>query len=115
MSGKNCILVIDQGTTGSTALLFGDDGEVMSRAYREIHQIYPQPGWVEQLPAELVDNSVAVLKEAIQKAGVSLTQIKGLGITNQRETTVLWERKTGRPVYNAIVWQCRARPRCARN
>ena len=107
MSGKNCILVIDQGTTGSTALLFGDDGEVMSRAYREIHQIYPQPGWVEQLPTELVDNSVAVLKEAIQKAGVSLTQIKGLGITNQRETTILWERKTGRPVYNAIVWQCR--------
>ncbi|MDO9334002.1 MAG: FGGY family carbohydrate kinase, partial [Dehalococcoidales bacterium] len=107
MSGKNYILVIDQGTTGSTALLFGDDGEVMSRAYREIHQIYPQPGWVEQSPAELVDNSVAVLKEAIQKAGVSLKQIKGLGITNQRETTVLWERKTGRPVYNAIVWQCR--------
>jgi glycerol kinase len=107
MSGKNCILVIDQGTTGSTALLFGDDGEVISRAYREIHQIYPQPGWVEQLPAELVDNSVAVLKETIQKAGVSLMQIKGLGITNQRETTILWERKTGRPVYNAIVWQCR--------
>jgi len=107
MSVKNCILVIDQGTTGSTALLFNDDGEIMGRAYREIHQIYPQPGWVEQSPMELVDNSVAVLKEAIQKAGVSLKQIKGLGITNQRETTVLWERQTGRPVYNAIVWQCR--------
>jgi glycerol kinase len=107
MPDKNYILVIDQGTTGSTALLFNDNGEVMGRAYREIHQIFPQPGWVEQLPAELVDNSVAVLREAIQKAGVSLMQIKGLGITNQRETTVLWERKTGKPVYNAIVWQCR--------
>lgn len=107
MPDNNYILVIDQGTTGSTALLFNDSGEVVSRAYREIHQIYPQPGWVEQLPAELIDNSVSVLKEAIQKASVSLSQVKGLGITNQRETTLLWERKTGRPVYNAIVWQCR--------
>lgn len=101
------ILVIDQGTTGSTALLFNSSGDVVGRAYKEIHQIYPQPGWVEQSPAELVANSVTVLKEAVQQASVPLSQIKGLGITNQRETTLLWERKTGRPVYNAIVWQCR--------
>jgi glycerol kinase len=107
MSENNFILVIDQGTTGSTALLFNESGEIVGRAYREIHQIYPQPGWVEQSPEELVENSVAVLKEAILAAGVSPSQIKGLGITNQRETTLLWERKTGRPVYNAIVWQCR--------
>ena len=107
MANKSYILAIDQGTTGSTALLFDSGGEAVSRAYREIHQIYPRPGWVEQSPLELAENSVAVLKEALTKADVSLKQVKGLGITNQRETTILWERKSGRPVYNAIVWQCR--------
>lgn len=101
------ILAIDQGTTGSTALLFDSAGQVVSRAYREIHQIYPQPGWVEQSPAELAGNSLAVLKEALGKADIPLGQVNGLGITNQRETTILWERKSGRPVHNAIVWQCR--------
>src|SRR4030042_5786878 len=101
------ILVIDQGTTGSTALLFNSEGNVVGRAYREIHQIYPQPGWVEQAPAEIFENSVAVLKEAVQKSGISSKLIVGLGITNQRETTIVWEKKTGKPVYNAIVWQCR--------
>ncbi|MDP2919352.1 MAG: glycerol kinase GlpK [Dehalococcoidia bacterium] len=107
MAGEAYILALDQGTTGSTALLFDADGGVVSRAYREIRQIYPQPGWVEQSPRELVENSVAVLKEAVEKANVPLEQIKGLGITNQRETTILWERHTGKPVANAIVWQCR--------
>ncbi len=101
------ILVIDQGTTGSTALLFNSEGNVVGKAYREIHQIYPQPGWVEQDPEEIFENSVAVLKEAIQKSGASSKRIVGMGITNQRETTIVWEKKTGKPVYNAIVWQCR--------
>ena len=107
MADKSYILAIDQGTTGSTALLFDSAGEVIGRAYREIHQIYPQPGWVEQSPAELAENSRAVMREALDKAGVPLKQVKGLGITNQRETTIVWERSIGRPVYNAIVWQCR--------
>jgi len=107
MTYKSYILAIDQGTTGSTALLFDSAGEVVSRAYREIHQIYPQPGWVEQSPAELAENSLAVMREALNKAQVPLKQVKGLGITNQRETTIVWERGSGRPVYNAIVWQCR--------
>lgn len=104
---KQYILAIDQGTTGSTALLFDSAGEVISRAYHEIHQIYPQPGWVEQSPAELVENSLVVLREALHKADVPLKHVKGLGITNQRETTIVWERKSSLAVYNAIVWQCR--------
>jgi glycerol kinase len=104
---KKYILVIDQGTTGSTALLFNSDGEVVSRVYREIHQIYPQPGWVEQSPIEIFENSVVMLREALQKSGIPSKEIVGLGITNQRETTIIWDRKTGKPVYNAIVWQCR--------
>jgi glycerol kinase len=106
-SDNSYILVIDQGTTGSTALLFNASGEVVGRAYREIRQIYPQPGWVEQSPAEIFESSVAVLKEVIHKSGVLPEQIKSLGITNQRETTIVWEKRTGKPVYNAIVWQCR--------
>ncbi|MDD5127309.1 MAG: glycerol kinase GlpK [Dehalococcoidales bacterium] len=104
---QSYILALDQGTTGSTALLFDAEGQIVSKAYGEIRQVYPQPGWVEQYPQELFLNSVAVLKEVIGKAGVPLAQIKGLGITNQRETTILWDKKTGEPVSNAIVWQCR--------
>ncbi|MDD4859337.1 MAG: glycerol kinase GlpK [Dehalococcoidales bacterium] len=104
---KSYILALDQGTTGSTALVFDGEGQIVSKATHEIRQVYPQPGWVEQHPHELFSNSVAVLQEAIEKSGVTLSQIRGLGITNQRETTVLWDRKTGEPVSNAIVWQCR--------
>ncbi len=107
MPDKNNILVIDQGTTGSAALLFDESGQVVSSADREIRQIYPQPGWVEHDPAEIFQTSLAVAKEAIEQAGVTPTQIKGLGITNQRETTVVWDRRTGKPVSNAVVWQCR--------
>jgi len=101
------ILAIDQGTTGSTAIVFDGEGEVVARAYHEIRQIYPQPGWVEQDPRELVQNSTAVAREALQTAGITPAQVKALGITNQRETTIVWDRKTGAPVHNAIVWQCR--------
>ena len=107
MPGKGYILAIDQGTTGSTALLCNEEGRVVSCAHREVRQIYPQPGWVEHDPQELLQSSLAVAREALQKAGVSLSQVRGVGITNQRETTVVWDRYTGEPVSNAVVWQCR--------
>jgi len=107
MPNKGYILAIDQGTTGSTALLFDEEGQVVSTAYREVHQIYPQPGWVEHDPQELLTTSLAVAGEAIQKVAVDVSQVRGVGITNQRETTVVWDRSTGQPVSNAVVWQCR--------
>jgi glycerol kinase len=107
MPGKSYILVIDQGTTGSAALLFDELGQVVSSADREIRQIYPQPGWVEHDPVEIFQTSLAVAKEALQNAGLTTSQVKGLGITNQRETTIVWDRRTGKPVSNAVVWQCR--------
>jgi glycerol kinase len=107
MPARGYILVIDQGTTGSAALLVDETGQVISSADREIRQIYPQPGWVEHDPQEILHTSVAVAREALQKAGVTASKVKGMGITNQRETTVVWDRSTGEPVYNAIVWQCR--------
>lgn len=79
----------------------------MSTAYREIHQFYPRPGWVEQSPQELLSTSLVTAREALQKAEVDISQVRGVGITNQRETTVVWDRHTGEPVANAIVWQCR--------
>lgn len=111
MPDKSYILAIDQGTTGSTAVLFNEEGRVVSDAYREVHQFYPHPGWVEQDPQELLHISLAVaqeaLQKALQKAGVAISQVRGVGITNQRETTVIWDRYTGEPVSNAVVWQCR--------
>ena len=101
------ILAIDEGTTGSTALLFDKNGQVVSRAYRELRQIYPQPGWVEHDPGEILQNCLTIAREAVDKAGLPFSAVKGLGITNQRETIVVWERATGKPVANAIVWQCR--------
>lgn len=107
MPDKSYILAIDQGTTGSTAVLFNEEGRVVSDAYREVHQFYPHPGWVEQDPQELLHISLAVAQEALQKAGVAISQVRGVGITNQRETTVIWDRYSGEPVSNAVVWQCR--------
>ncbi len=107
MPAKGYILVIDQGTTGSAALLFDEEGQIVSSADSEISQIYPQPGWVEHDPKEIFRTSLVMAQEALQKAGVSASLVKGMGITNQRETTVVWDRRTGEPVSNAIVWQCR--------
>jgi glycerol kinase len=107
MPNRSYILGIDEGTTGSTALLLDEEGQVVSKAYREVHQIYPCPGWVEEDPQELFRTCLAVGREAMQKAGVTASAVKGVGITNQRETTVVWDRRTGQPVSNAIVWQCR--------
>jgi glycerol kinase len=105
--GRSYVLAIDQGTAGSAALLFDEEGQVVSSADREVCQIFPQPGWVEQDPREIFQASLMVAREALQKAEVPISQVKGVGITNQRETSIVWDRYTGEPVSNAIVWQCR--------
>ncbi len=101
------VMAIDQGTTGSTVMLFDTSGEVVSRAYSEFPQIYPQPGWVEHDPEQIWAVTLAVIEQALKKGNVSCEEIAAIGITNQRETTVLWDRRSGTPVHNAIVWQCR--------
>jgi glycerol kinase len=107
MSTNQYILSIDEGTTSCTALLIDKAGSIAAKASREIHQIFPQPGWVEQDPLEIYESAVAVAREVVQKAGANFTQINALGITNQRETTLVWDCHSGQPVANAIVWQCR--------
>ena len=103
----DAILALDQGTTGSTALVFSHDGLIIGRAYSEFTQHYPEPGWVEHDPDEIWQVSQRVMGEALTSAGVQPRELKAIGITNQRETTVVWDRKTGRPVHRAIVWQSR--------
>lgn len=104
---KQYIMAIDQGTTGTTVLIVDENGDIISRSYGEITQIYPQPGWVEHAPEEIWAVSCNAAKDALTRAGIDGTRIRGIGITNQRETTVVWEKESGRPVCNAIVWQCR--------
>ena len=101
------ILAIDQGTTGTTALAVDHSGRVAGHAYTEIAQMYPQPGWVEHDPLELFSSCEATVSELLASAGIASSDIRAIGITNQRETTIVWERATGRPVFNAVVWQCR--------
>ncbi len=101
------LLAIDQGTTGNTALIISEKLELLARVNREFPQIYPQPGWVEHNPEDIWNGVATVVKEAIEKAGISPEDIAGIGITNQRETTIVWDRDSGKPLYNAIVWQCR--------
>ncbi|MGE5398687.1 MAG: glycerol kinase GlpK [Chitinophagales bacterium] len=105
--GKGYILSIDQGTTGSTVLIIDHDGNIISRGYKEFTQIYPKPGWVEHDPQEIWAVTVGTAKQAILQADIRSDDILAIGITNQRETTVVWEKETGKPVTNAIVWQCR--------
>ena len=107
MTGKRYILSIDQGTTGSAALVFDSDGKILAEADLETSQIYPNPGWVEHDPNEIFQTSLSVARRAIQKAAIPTSSIAGIGITNQRETTIIWDKKTGEPVHNAVVWQCR--------
>ena len=110
-----CVLTIDQGTTGSTVLVVDHAGQVLSRCYSEFTQYYPRPGWVEHDAAEIWDVTLRVSREAIECAGVSVRDIRAIGITNQRETTVVWDARTGEPVSRAIVWQCRrTAPLCDR-
>ena len=101
------ILALDQGTTSSRSILFDHSGNPVAQASREFKQIYPQPGWVEHDPLEIWQSQLDTAREVIEQASISAAQIAAIGITNQRETTILWDRKTGKPVYNAIVWQCR--------
>jgi len=101
------ILALDQGTTSSRSMLFDKQGNIISSAQKEFKQIFPQPGWVEHDPEEIWSTQFGTMAEAVAKAGITMNQIAGIGITNQRETTVVWERSTGRPIYNAIVWQDR--------
>lgn len=101
------ILALDQGTTATTALLLNHEGKVAARASHEFTQYYPQAGWVEHNPVEIFEVTLAASRQVIGQAGIKASQIKGIGITNQRETTVVWDRNTGEPVCNAIVWQCR--------
>ena len=101
------VVALDQGTTSSRAILFNRAGESVSRAQYPFRQIYPQPGWVEHDPVESWASEKRALAEAVNGAHIDPKQIAALGITNQRETTILWDKITGQPVYNAIVWQCR--------
>ena len=104
---KKYILALDQGTTSSRAIIFDKDQKIVAMAQKEFTQHYPKEGWVEHDAVEIYSSQYGVMIEAIVKSGINVEEIAGIGITNQRETTVLWEKSTGRPVYNAIVWQCR--------
>ena len=114
MTNRSYLLALDQGTSSSRSIVFDAQGRITAMAQREFRQIYPQPGWVEHDPKELWASQLATAKEALAKAGVKANEIASIGITNQRETTVVWNRVTGEPIYNAIVWQDRrAEPTCA--
>ena len=106
MSGKH-VLSIDQGTTGTSVLIFDSEGEVRSRAYSEFTQYYPRPGWVEHDASEIWQVSIGVIAEALKAGHIRASDLDAIGITNQRETVVLWERASGKPVGKAIVWQDR--------
>ena len=104
---KKYILSLDQGTTSSRAILFNDEGEIIKTAQKEFTQFYPKAGWVEHDPMEIWGSQSGVASELLATTGITAEEISAIGITNQRETTIVWDRHTGRPVYNAIVWQCR--------
>ena len=104
---KCFILALDQGTTSSRAIVFDDESSIVAAAQQEFEQIFPQPGWVEHDAEAIWETQLATAKEAIDKAGLSASDIAAIGITNQRETVVVWDRRTGRPIHNAIVWQDR--------
>ncbi len=101
------ILALDQGTTSSRAIVFNEEGKPVSSAQREIRQIFPKPGWVEHDPVEIFESQRDVAREALEKGNIGSNEIVAAGITNQRETTILWDRQTGQPIHNAIVWQDR--------
>ncbi len=101
------ILALDQGQPLSRAILFDKNQQIAAAAQREFSQIYPREGWVEHDPMEIWSSQYSVITELLAKSGVSPCEIAALGITNQRETTIVWDRQTGKPVYHAIVWQCR--------
>ena len=104
---KNYVLALDQGTTSSRAILFDRQQRIVASAQREFKQIFPQPGYVEHDPGEIFASQSGVMNDAITRSGIDPAEIAAIGITNQRETTIVWDKSTGLPVYNAIVWQCR--------
>ena len=104
---KRYVISLDQGTTSSKALLFDRDCNLLYKKQKEITQIYPFPGWVEHDPKEIYESSINVIRDVIKESGIDVNEVAAIGITNQRETTIIWDRYTGEPVYNAIVWQCR--------
>ena len=109
------LLALDQGTSSSRSIIFNERGEIVALAQREITQIFPRSGWVEHAPMEIWHTQLETAREALSKAGLKASDIRAIGITNQRETTVVWNRRTGQPVYNAIVWQDRrSEPACVR-
>jgi glycerol kinase len=107
MSMGEYMLAIDQGTTSSRAILFNKKGELVHTAQKEFQQYFPKPGWVEHNANEIWGSVLSVIAAVLTESGIQPTNIHGIGITNQRETTVVWNKKTGRPIYNAIVWQSR--------
>lgn len=108
MQKKNSFIIgIDAGTTGIRTYCFNQKGQPISSAYQEFKQYFPKPGWVEHDPEEIWKKTLKLIKQAVTKGGLNLRDAVAIGITNQRETTVLWDRKSGKPIYNAIVWQCR--------
>lgn len=104
---KQYIMALDQGTTSSRCIIFDKQGRTKSVAQKEFTQIYPKPGWVEHDPMEIWSSQISVATEAMAKLGIDPQEISSIGITNQRETTIVWNKRTGQPIYNAIVWQCR--------
>ncbi len=115
MAEAHHVLAIDQGTTSSRAIVFDRRGAPVAHSQRELEQHYPRAGWVEHDPETIWQDTLAVCREALARAGLDGREIAALGITNQRETVVLWERATGKPVHRAIVWQDRrTAERCAR-
>ena len=104
---QNYIMALDQGTTSSRCILFDRQGNICSMAQMEFTQIFPKPGWVEHDPMEIWSSQIAVAAKAMGKIGVTEKNIAAIGITNQRETTIVWDKETGEPIHHAIVWQCR--------
>lgn len=104
---KKYLMALDQGTTSSRTIIFDKKANIVASHAIEFEQIYPKPGWVEHRPEDIINTQIDSMKAAIEKAGVSPEEVAGIGITNQRETSLIWNKKTGEPVYNAIVWQCR--------
>lgn len=104
---KKYIISLDQGTTSSRAVIFDNNAQIVEEVQKEFKQIYPQPGWVEHDPMEIYASQYGVMVEVVAGSGINPEDIVGIGITNQRETTIVWNKHTGKPIYNAIVWQCR--------
>lgn len=101
------IVALDQGTTSSRAILFDKKGNLLAKSQREFPQIYPKPGWVEHDPRQILSSQMQALRGVLDESGVNISSVAAIGVANQRETVLVWDRYTGRPVYNAIVWQCR--------